>query len=61
MTPSTTRRPKLTLKRVNRLKRLRALRKLEALKQEDLWGVMYATPDETAGGIGGGIGGPPGF
>lgn len=57
-----TRKPKLTLKHLNRLKRLRALRKLENLKRQDLLVVMYAAPDENAGGgLGGGLGGAPGF
>lgn len=56
--PGQTRKPRLTLKHLNRLKKIRALRKLENLKREDLFGVMYAAPDEAAGG---GFGGPPGF
>lgn len=52
-----TRRPKLSLRHLNRLKRVRALRKLENLKREDLLGIMYAAPDEAAGGMGA----PPGF
>jgi hypothetical protein len=54
-----TRKPKLTLKRLNRLKRIRALRKLEDMKREDLLGIMYGIPDEPA--MGGGLGGPGGF
>ena len=52
-----TRKPILTLAALNRLKRMRALRKLEKLKRQDLFGVMYAAPDEAAGGPGG----MPGF
>lgn len=53
--PSKSRQPVLTLKILNRLKKTRALRKLEDLKREDLLGIMYATPEEEAGG--GGFGG----
>ncbi len=57
-----TRRPTLTLKHLNRLKRIRALRKLEDLKRQDLLGIMYSIPDESAMGGGlGGLGGPGGF
>ena len=57
-TPSDIRKPKLTLKHLNRLKKVRALRKLENLKREDLLGIMYAAPDDAAAG---GMGAPPGF
>jgi hypothetical protein len=50
-----TRKPKLTLRDLNRLKKMRALQQLERLKREDLLAVMYAAPEE------GGMGGPPGF
>jgi hypothetical protein len=56
-TPSDQRKPKLSLRHLNRLKKVRALRKLENLKREDLLGIMYAAPDEAAGGLGA----PPGF
>jgi hypothetical protein len=59
-TPADTRKPKLTLRHLNRLKKIRALQKLEDLKREDLLGIMYAAPDETAGG-GMGLGGPAPF
>jgi hypothetical protein len=55
--PNDTRKPVLTLRHLNRLKRIRALNKVEGLKREDLFSVMYAAPDESAGGMGG----PPGF
>lgn len=51
-TPSDTRKMKLSLRHINRLKKVRALRKLENLKREDLLGIMYAAPDEAAGGLG---------
>jgi hypothetical protein len=56
-TPADTRKPRLTLRHLNRLKKIRALRKLENLKREDLLGIMYSAPDEGAGGLGA----PPGF
>jgi len=56
-TMSDTRKQKLTLRHLNRLKKIRALQKLENLKREDLLGIMYAAPDEAAGGMGG-MGGP---
>lgn len=59
-TPQDQRKPKLSLRHLNRLKKVRALRKLENLKREDLLGIMYAAPDEAdAGGMG--MGAPPGF
>jgi len=51
---SDTRKPKLTLRQVNRLKKIRALRRLEDLKRQDLLGLIYAVPDE-GGGAGGGV------
>lgn len=54
--PNDTRKPKLFLRHLNRLKRIRALNKLEKLKREDMYGEMYATPEEPPMG-----GGPPGF
>lgn len=60
-TPNQTRKPKLSLRHLNRLKKVRALRKLEKLKREDLLTIMYAPPDPAAGGMGMGMGGPPGF
>lgn len=54
---SDTRKPKLTLRHLNRLKKMRALKQLEALKREDLLTIMYGeTPDQ-----GGGMGGPGGM
>ena len=47
-----TRKPKLTLRKINRLKKMRALDALEAHKRQDLLAVMYAQPDEDAGGMG---------
>ncbi len=50
-----TRKPTLTLRKINRLKKMRALNQLENLKRQDLLGVMYAVPEEdpNAGGLGG--------
>lgn len=52
-----TRKPVLSLRKLNRLKKLRALRQLENLKREDLLSVMYGEPEADAGGAGGGLGG----
>lgn len=51
-----TRKPALTLKHLNRLNKIRELERLKAIQREDLFGVMYALPDEMAGG---GLGGAP--
>ncbi len=45
-----TRRPRVTLRKVNKMKKMRALKKMENLKRKDLLGVIYAAPDEAAGG-----------
>lgn len=50
---SDVRKPKLTLRHLNRLKKIRAMKRLDALKREDLLGIMYGMPEEPAG--------PPGF
>lgn len=54
---SDTRKPKITLRKINRLKKMRALRQLEKLKRQDLLSVMYGAPEPDAGGMGGGLGG----
>jgi hypothetical protein len=46
------RKPVLTLRKINRLKKMRALRQLDDLKRQDLLAVMYGAPDEPAGGGG---------
>ena len=51
-----TRKPVLTLRALNRLKKMRALKKLEDMKRQDLLGIIYAAPEEAAGG---GMGGSP--
>lgn len=51
---SDTRKPKLTLRGLNRLKKMQALKQLEALKREDLLTIMYG---ETSDGGGMGVGG----
>jgi hypothetical protein len=57
-----TRKPQLSLRKLNRLKKLRALRQLENLKHEDLLQAMYGEPAaDAAGGAGGGLGGGMGF
>ena len=52
---SDVRKPKLTLKHINRLKKMRAAQELERIKKSDLLQTMYGAPDEDAGG-GGGMG-----
>ena len=47
---SDTRKPKLTLRDLNRLKKMRALKQLEQLQRQDILGVMYGIPDEPPGG-----------
>lgn len=56
--PSDTRQPKLTLAQLARLRHIRAMKKLEKLQREDVLELMYGIPDETEGGMGGGMGGP---
>lgn len=53
-----TRRPRVTLRKINRLKKMRALKKLEDLKRQDLLQVMYggSSTGDDAGGMGGGMG-----
>ena len=46
-----TRKPKLTLKHLNKLKKMRALRMLEKLKREDLLDIMYGGSGEEEGGM----------
>ena len=55
--PHDSRKPTLTLRRLNRLKKIRATKKLEQLKRENLLGVMYGqgTGEEEGGGDMGGF------
>lgn len=46
-----TRKPKLTLRMVNRLKKIRATKKLEMAKKEGLLGVMYGVKPESDGPV----------
>lgn len=39
-----TRKPKLTLKMVNRLKKIRSTKNLEMAKKQELLGIMYGAP-----------------
>jgi hypothetical protein len=41
-----TRKPKLTLRMVNRLKKIRAAKAIEMAKKDELMGVMYAVKPE---------------
>ncbi len=43
--PDDTRKPKITLRDINRLKKIRAVRKLEQLKKQDFVHVMYGDPE----------------
>lgn len=45
-----TRRPVVTLRKINKLKKMRALRQMEKLKHQDLLAVMYGEPEADAGG-----------
>lgn len=49
-TLSDTRKPKLTLRNINKLKKMRALQSLESLKRQDLLGIMYGQPEADQGG-----------
>ncbi len=44
--PGDSRKPKLTLKQLNKLKKIRATNDLETAKKESLLGVMYGAPEE---------------
>lgn len=51
-----TRKPILTLRRLNRLKKMRALQTLDDMKKQDLLGIMYGIGDDSGGGgFGGGF------
>ena len=41
-----TRKPKLTLRMVNRLKKMRSVKALETVKKQELLGIMYGIGDE---------------
>lgn len=49
---SDTRKPKLTLRHLNRLKKIRATREVDLSKHQTLLGVMYAAAEEEGGGGG---------
>lgn len=48
---SDTRKPKLTLKHLNKLKKIQAVRKLDYIKRQSLLSVMYGAPSEDDGGL----------
>ncbi len=49
--PNDTRKPRLTLRQLNKLKKIRATNDLESVKKESLLGVMYGIPEEDDGGL----------
>jgi len=46
-----TRKPKLTLKHINKLKKIQAVRQLDYIKRQSLLSVMYGAPAEDSGGL----------
>lgn len=54
--PFDTRKPRLTLKHLNKMKKFKAMHNLEMLKREEILTTMYGAPEEE-GGMGGGMGG----
>jgi hypothetical protein len=44
--PEDSRKPRLTLRQINKLKKIRATNELENAKKESLLGVMYGAPPE---------------
>lgn len=48
---SDVRKPKLTLRHLNRLKKIRLTRKAENLKHQELLSVMYGVPEGEEGGL----------
>ena len=53
--PTDTRKPRLTLRNLNKLKKMRAAQELENAMREDTLEIIYGTPAEEAGGMGGGL------
>jgi hypothetical protein len=49
--PDDTRKPRLTLKQLNKLKKIRATNDLETIKKESLLGVMYGIPEDDDSGL----------
>lgn len=50
---SDTRKPRLTLRNLNKLKKMRAAQDLENAMREDALEIIYGAPAEESGGIGG--------
>ena len=54
--PSDTRKPRLTLRNLNKLKKMRAAQDLENAMREDTLEIIYGAPaEEAGGGLGGGL------
>ncbi len=41
-----TRKPKLTLKHLNKLRKMREFKKLDMKEREDFWEIIYGIPEE---------------
>jgi len=48
--PDDTRKPKLTLRQINKLKKIRATNDLENAKKDSILGVMYGIPEDDGEG-----------
>lgn len=46
-----TRKPKLTLKHINKLKKIQAIRQMDGIRRQELLSVMYGAPSEDSGGL----------
>lgn len=49
-TKNTTRRPKLTLRHINKLRKMRESRKIDMADREKVWSVMYGMPADNEEG-----------
>lgn len=53
--PDDNRKPRLTLRNLNKLKKMRAAQELENAMREDTLEIIYGAPAEEPGGMGGGL------